>query len=70
MARAQRYRRRRDWATGETKALEEQVRLTRIQITANQGALTSHTASHVARTSKEPAEDMGYHDQGRPGNAL
>ncbi len=36
----------------------------------NQGPSFSHTASYVAQTSWRPAEDMGNHDQGRPGTAL
>ncbi len=30
----------------------------------------THTASHVAQTSWRTAEDMGNHDQGRPGTDL
>ncbi len=30
----------------------------------------THTASHVAQTSWRTAEDMGNHDQGRPGSDL
>ncbi len=34
---------------------------------ADQGHSPFHTAAHVAQTSRRPAEDMGYHNQRRPG---
>ncbi len=36
----------------------------------DQGPSPPHTTSHVVQKSWWPAEDMGYHDQGRPGTDL
>ncbi len=37
---------------------------------ADQGPTSAHTASHMAQTNRRPAEDVGNHDQGRPGTDL
>ncbi len=37
---------------------------------ADQGPASANTASHVAQANWRPAEDVGNHDQGRPGTPL